>query len=296
MAVLFADICGSTALYEKLGDDAAQALVTRCLATITRSLSAYRGKLVKTIGDEVLVIFPDAEAAFLAAGAIHTAVNNDQPADGPPLLIRIGFNYGEVIQEDSDIFGNTVNVAARVTAITRAGQTLATREVLDALPAHLQGNLKLIMRAEFKGKQDHQEVYQVVSEQNDVQATRCGIPAYRKSPDSSGDEMLLRHGKAALKICKGRSSVSLGRAEMCDMVVHSEFASRLHTRIEQRFGKFFIADQSANGTYIRFSDGSIVHLARQEIRLKGNGSISMGQSFTDNPDELIEFSISTTPV
>ena len=148
LAVLFADICGSTALYESLGDDLARKMISRCINTMAGKISVYQGTLIKTIGDEVMVTFPSAEAAFYAACAMLVAVNNDRPLDGIPLHIRIGFNYGEVIKESNDVFGNTVNVAARVAAITRADQIMATQAVFNALPPNLRNKMHQIMRAE----------------------------------------------------------------------------------------------------------------------------------------------------
>jgi adenylate cyclase len=290
LAVLFADICGSTALYEKLGDDLARRTISRCINTMTGKILVYQGKLVKTIGDEIMVTFPSAEAAFHAACAMHTAVENDQPLDDFPLHIRIGFNFGEVIHESDDVFGNTVNVAARVAAITRAGQIMATQSVYIDLPPDLKSRMRQILRAEFKGKQEYHEVYQVICEQEDTLSTRFGMPAYRKVPDSD-EEMLLRYRDQTFRINNEHKSAVLGRDETCDLVVQSDLASRLHINIELRFGKFIIADQSTNGTYIRFSDGSVVHITREEISLKGNGSISLGQSFSEHPAEVVEFSI-----
>jgi predicted component of type VI protein secretion system len=88
--------------------------------------------------------------------------------------------------------------------------------------------------------------------------------------------------------------VALGREGACDLIVQNDLASRLHIRIELRSGKFVIADQSTNGTYIRSSDGNVVHITREETVLYGNGSISLGQSFAEYPDELVEFSITST--
>jgi adenylate cyclase len=295
LAILFADICGSTALYENLGDDLARKMISRCINTMAGKISVYQGTLIKTIGDEIMVTFPSAEAAFHAACAMQVAVENDRPSDGIPLHIRIGFNYGEVIKEPDDVFGNTVNVAARVASITRAGQIMATQAVFNALPPYLLNKMHQIMRAEFKGKQEHHEIYQVICEQEDTQNTRLGKPAYRKSPDNI-DEMILRYRDQSLKVNKERRSVALGRGDTCDIVVQNDFASRLHIHIELRFGKFIIADQSTNGTYIRFSDGNVMHITREEIPLQGNGSISLGQSFADNPTEVVEFSVSSTHV
>lgn len=290
LAILFADICGSTALYEKLGDDSARKIISRCINTMTSKISVYQGKLVKTIGDEVMVIFPSAEAAFHAACTMQMAVENDQPFEDIPLHIRIGFNYGEVIQESDDVFGNTVNLAARVAAITRASQIMATQDVFVALPSELKKRMRQILRAEFKGKQEYHEVYQVICEQEDTLSTRFGMPAYRKPPDND-EEMLLRHRDQTFRINKKHKSAVLGRDETCNLVVRSDLVSRLHINIELHFGKFVISDQSTNGTYIRFSDGSVVHITREEISLKGNGSISLGQSFAENPSEIVEFSI-----
>jgi adenylate cyclase len=290
LAILFADICGSTALYEKLGDDLARKIISRCINTMTSKISVYQGKLVKTIGDEVMVTFPSAEAAFHAACAMQLAVENNQPLDDIPLHIRIGFNFGEVIQESDDVFGNTVNVAARVAAITRAGQIMSTQAVFIALPPDMKNRMRQVLRAEFKGKQEYHEVYQVICEREDTLSTRFGMPAYRKPLDND-EEMLLRYRDRSFRINKEHRSAVLGRDETCDLVVLSDLASRLHINIELRFGKFIIADQSTNGTYIRFSDGSVVHITREEISLKGNGSISLGQSFAENPAEVVEFLI-----
>lgn len=295
LAVLFADVCGSTALYEKLGDDVARGMIAGCLRSIADKVLFHQGKITKTLGDEVMAVFPSAEDAFLAACAMQAVVKSGRPVDGTPLLIRVGFNYGEVIKESNDVFGNTVNVAARVAAITRAGQIMSTREVLNVLPVALQRRMRLIMRAEFKGKRDHQEVYQVIDDQEDIEATRSGIPAYRKPPEND-NEMVLRYRNHSIKVSKSNRNVSLGREAFCNMVVQNAFASRLHIHIELRLGKFFIADQSSNGTYIRFSDGNVVHISRQEILLTGNGAISLGQPFAENPEELIEFSTSISQI
>ncbi|HUW76959.1 MAG TPA: adenylate/guanylate cyclase domain-containing protein [Gallionella sp.] len=295
IAVLFADVCGSTSLYENLGDDLARKLIFQCINTMSDKIFAGQGTLVKTIGDEVMATFPSAEAAFHAACSIRDAVDNIKPLDGVPLHIRIGFNFGPVIMESHDVFGNTVNVASRVTAITRAGQIMATQAVFDELPVDLQKKMRQILRAELKGKQDRFDLYQVILEQEDVQSTRIGMPAFRKSPDNI-DEMILRYRGRAIKVNKECRSVVLGRDDTCDLVVQNELASRLHIHVELRFGRFIIVDQSTNGTYVRFSDGNVAHITRDEIYLQGNGLISLGQSFAENPDDVVEFAISSAHI
>lgn len=289
---MFADICGSTALYDSLGDHLARRLIAQCVATMAGEISAYQGTLVKTIGDEVMCTFPSAEAAMRAACAMQSTVESAKYEGGHPMHIRIGFNYGEVICEAGDVFGDTVNVAARVAAITRASQIMTTQAVVDTLPPELREKTRQIMRAEFKGKQDMLDIFIVIWEMNDMLSTRVGISAFRKSPDNI-DEMSLHYRDQSLKVNKERRSVILGRGDVCDLVVQNGFASRQHVRIELRFGKFVAVDHSTNGTYIRYSDGNVVRLAREEMILQGAGSISLGLAYSENPGELVEFSVTS---
>jgi len=291
LAVLFADICGSTALYDNFGDSLARRLIAQCIGTMAGEISAAGGTLVKTIGDEVMCIFPSAEAALHAASAMQHAVRNGKHEDGHSMHIRVGFNYGEVIREAGDVFGDTVNVAARVAAITRADQIMTTQAAVDALSPALREKTRRIMRAELKGKQEGLDIYLVIWEMDDMMSTRIGTPAFRKSPDST-DEMLLCYRGQSLRVNKERRSVVLGRGETCDLVVQNGLASRQHLRIELHFGKFVLADQSTNGTQIRFDDGNTVRLGRgEEMILRGTGSISLGQTHAENPGESVEFSV-----
>jgi adenylate cyclase len=292
LAVLFADICGSTSLYENLGDDRARKLIFQCINVMSDEIYAGQGTLVKTIGDEVMATFPTAETAFHAACSIRNTVESNQHAFAYPLHIRIGFNYGPVIKEFGDVFGNTVNVASRVSAITRAGQVMATQAVYDALPVELRSRMRQILRAELKGKQDRFDLYQVIIEQENAQNTRIGMPAFRKTPEKV-DELILRYRGRSIRVNKECRSVILGRDETCDLIVRNELASRLHIHVEFRSGKFVIVDQSTNGTYVRFSDGNVAHITREEIYLQGDGFISLGQSFAENPADIVEFSISS---
>ncbi|MDD2914260.1 MAG: adenylate/guanylate cyclase domain-containing protein [Gallionella sp.] len=290
LAVLFADICGSTALYDKLGDETARRLIARCIATMTGGIAAFQGRLIKTIGDEIMCVFPSAEAAFNAACAMQHAVEHGKPEDGHQMHIRVGFHYGDVIRESGDVFGDTVNVAARVAATSRASQIMTTKAVVDALPTALQERTRQIMRAEFKGKQEEFDIFIVIWELDDMLSTRIGTPIFRKSPDNI-DELTLSYRDLTLKVNKERRSAIMGRGDACDFIVQNGFSSRQHARIELRFGKFFIVDQSTNGTYVRFHEGSVVRIAREELILQGSGSISMGQSYAENPADLVEFSI-----
>ncbi|MDO8312914.1 MAG: adenylate/guanylate cyclase domain-containing protein, partial [Sideroxyarcus sp.] len=114
-AILFADISGSTALYDSLGNEQALQLVTHTLDILTQEMAAHHGTLIKTIGDEIMCSFPNVTDAINAACAMQLAIENQRPGGEHIICIRIGLHYGEVIFEDGDVYGDAVNIAARVT-------------------------------------------------------------------------------------------------------------------------------------------------------------------------------------
>lgn len=289
LAVLFADISGSTALYDKLGDELARQLIANCMKLMIRETAAHDGTLIKTIGDEIMCTFPSPAAAFEAACAMQNATHEERPGGAAhPMYIRVGLHYGDVIREAGDVYGDTVNVAARVTAITRARQVLATRAAAEALPEHLRKRARQIMRTELRGKQEALDVFQILWEQDNTTTTRIGLAQFRKPADAR-NELLLRYRQQLVTVNKQRRSVVLGREGSCDIVIDSNFASRQHARIELNFTKFTLYDHSSNGTHVRFSDDQVIHLFHEQMVLHKSGSISLGVSFSDAPGDLIEF-------
>ncbi len=290
LAVLFADICGSTALYDSVGDAQAHRLTSWCIAAMLHEITPFQGVLIKTIGDEIMCTFPSAEAAFNAACAMQNAVRNKRPEGGIIMHIRVGFHYGDVIREAGDVFGDTVNVAARVAGSARTDQIMTTQAVHDVLPPILQSKTHQIMSAEFKGKQEKYPVFLVVWEEDGMECTRFNVPLQHR-PVENVHELTLNYNGRLFKINAKRKCMMLGRGDNCDIIVRNSFISRQHVRVELRFDKFLIVDQSTNGTYVRFSDGHIVCITHEEMVLQGSGCFSLGQASFENPNEFIKFSI-----
>ena len=288
LAILFADISGSTALYDKLGNEIALRLVTRTLAILTRVALEHDGKLIKTIGDEVMCSFPDAIKAVNAARAMQLEVEHQHPGGDFPIYVRIGLHYGDVLLERNDAFGDTVNIAARITAITRARQILTSQAVISELPNLLLKCTRPLQRTSFRGKQESFDVFQVFWEQEDTTSTRIGTQQFRK-PALSRQELMLRHETQVITISEQQRSAILGRSEDSDIAIADNLASRQHARIEFNFGKFLLTDHSANGTFVRFSDGQVIELNHQQIVLHGAGAISLGRNFEEAGGDVIEY-------
>src|SRR5512135_1631400 len=187
MVVLFADICGSTALYDQLGNETAFNVITRTLNILSQEVVTHKGTLIKTIGDEIMCTFPTISLATKAARAMQFAVDARRPGGKQPIHIRIGYHYGEVIHKANDVFGDTVNVASRIAAITRARQIMTTQSVAEALPAELKDKTRPITRAALRGKQDALHVFQILWEPDNSFIGRIGAAVFRKRRDSIED-------------------------------------------------------------------------------------------------------------
>lgn len=288
LAILFADVCGSTALYEKLGNERAFQLISQTIATLTLEMRLNQGTLIKTIGDEIMCTFPSAEEAIRAACAMQSSIESvvgDYPAH-----VRVGVHYGDVIQEGQDVFGDAVNVAARIAGITRARQILASQTVVDLLPESLKEKARPVMRAELKGKEEALSVCQIIWEKDDTMSTRIGMSAFRKVNDGQAPrELLLRYHHQVVTLSETSRTALLGRGDTCDLVFMNNLASRQHARIEYSLGKFLLTDHSSNGTFVRFADSHTIQVSRQQIVLHGSGAISLGESFAESPAEVIEY-------
>lgn len=286
--ILFADVSGSTRLYETLGDRAAKQAINGLLERMVAVARRYSGVLVKTIGDEILVRFPTAERAVSAAIAMQEAISAE--TGGPvPLQMRMGLQWGPVILDAGDVFGDAVNVAARMSAIARAGQIITTRETVAALPEALVMKTRLFDTTQVKGKQDHLVIYEVLWEEEAnatvfVASTAPGLAAGEAAPPV----LTLAYQDQERRLALG-DSLDIGRAESCQLAVASPLASRLHARIESRRGKFVFIDQSTNGSYVRTEDGNVVYLRREELPLWGKGEISLGEDFSAGPAHLLVF-------
>lgn len=290
--VMFADVAGSTAMYQNLGDDLARERISKSLDTLISISKRHSGNLVKTIGDEILVYFMDADMALIAARAIQEAMEDDRSPETIGVSIRIGMQYGSTILEDNDIFGDTVNVAARIASIAKARQILCTKEL-----AFMIENEELINRSRpfdrlrVKGRDDPVDIYMFNWEQESDVTNMATASSFTNPARHYQAKMLtLTCGKNKIEIPNTTTSFVLGRGTDCELVIQGELISRYHSKLEHRRGKFIISDQSTNGTFIKTRDGLEIFLRREELALYGEGFISLGKKVDHTDIDLIHFS------
>jgi adenylate cyclase len=287
MAVLFADISESTRLYQKLGDTAARTIVSESLSLIAAVLERHRGRLVKTIGDEVMCVFPNADLAVLAASEMQTAITAARPGDHP-VAIHIGLHHGPVLVEADDVFGDTVNVAAYLAAVASGEQILTTEATENNLSDALKSCVRPIFDTVLKGATEESRVYQVLWRTDNIALTDVNLKSGKNIPGDTGS-LVLSLADERVRVDQWRIGVVVGRAKECDLVVADKFASRKHFTIRLVRTHFYLYDHSINGTFVSLESGEEVHVLRRELLLDGSGQICLGHSRSEHPSEIVSF-------
>ena len=284
-AVLFADVSGSAKLYETLGDAEALATVERCVAIIRKACTESGGTVVKTIGDEVMAVFPSADGAARAATDMQAQVSMQRTSRGAPLAIHVGFNFGPVIEEGNDFFGDTVTVAARLANLARGGQVFTSQSSAALLAPALRARTRSQQAQTVKGKQKDIDLIELVWQETEDELTALSTHVALRPAHLS-----LRHGERQIELSEARPALSIGRDLTNDVVLSDRKASRMHARIERRRDKFVLIDHSSNGTYVIVDNEAEIALRREELVLRNRGHISFGHAYQDDPTEVLSFS------
>jgi len=158
--VLFADLRGSTSLYETLGNAEATSVVTHTVTAISRAVPACGGQLIKTLGDGLMAVFETSAQGMQSAQQMHEAleqlVNRGRERGASAglrgLRLQVALARGEVVEMSGDCFGDAVNVAARLIDHASDNETLVTAEVLVGLAADLQARFRSLDWMQLRGR------------------------------------------------------------------------------------------------------------------------------------------------
>jgi hypothetical protein len=207
---------------------------------------------------------------------------------GKQLTIRVGFHYGPVIQAGDDVFGDSVNVAARMAGLALAGQAITDAETVGALSSSLRDTVRQINALPVKGKAEEIEVHELMWQagvDRTVIPGRIPAPSIPSQPATGPKMKVVYRGREII----AKDTIFLGRDDSNTLFIMDPMASRRHAKIELRAGKFVLIDQSSNGTFVSFGANAEMHLKREEVILHGKGKIAFGHSIADNAAEMVEF-------
>jgi adenylate cyclase len=283
--ILFADVSGSTRLYETAGDAAALEGISACLAAARRATEAAGGRVVKTIGDELMGIFPSADAAATAAADMQAKIDALPEVAGTKLGVRIGFHHGPVLQRDDDVFGDTVNLAARLVAQAKKGEIILSTDTAARLGPILRIMVRELHAITVRGKAEEVGLAELVWKR-DADATVFATTRPRTRVVKTGLRLRYRGREVARR--RDTDSIAIGRDATNGLVIESDMASRQHCTIERRTDIFVLRDHSTNGTFVTVVGDAEMAVRRSEVSLRKSGWISFGRP--RGPDvEVVEF-------
>lgn len=295
--VVFADLTGSTGLFEAFGNEEATRIVTGLTHWIGQVCQSYGGRVVKTLGDGVLALFPDGRRAIAAVVELQRAHERRQQQDGPGhwMQLQIGLDCGGIVEVDGDCYGDAVNVASRLSDLSGGRQIWATDSVVRQLRASPPGvRFHSLGKVAIRGKAQQRDLFRVDWEEG-TSTDMMTLPAWeapaRRPPASAGGIELLSLDLASA-FSAAELPVHLGRSKEAEFVVSDPRVSRLHARIDWRDGGFVLTDLSSFGTCVRFAGAAAdVQLRRDACGLHADGEIALGAEFGDFSVPTIQFAL-----
>jgi class 3 adenylate cyclase len=291
--ILAANIARSARLYETLGDQQAQEVISACLFIFSKVGEHHSGKIIKTVGDQIICTFPKPHDALKAAKDMYLALRRMPALDDSDLVppnIRAAIHMGTFIYKGNDIFGDGANVLIRIMEFAEQRQILVTDPVLEAMPDS-PDTFRCIARGRSKSKDKGLGIHQLVWDPNSSsELQNSSISGMLKPPAS---HMELQFDAHLIEISQDRPRITIGRRNSNDLVVHDSRVSRTHARIEYRQGKFVLTDQSLNGTYLVMNKKPQI-LKGSEIYLEGKGIIGLARKVKNSSPEAIHFSVFLT--
>jgi adenylate cyclase len=289
--ILFVDVCDSSQIYETLGNARAQAIIAKTLDVLSRAATRHVGTIIKTIGDEVMCSFTTARDAAHAAVDMQRSVKQAAALEDlgvKSLAVRVGFHSGPVISHAADVFGDTVNVAARVVAHAKPGQILVAKQTVRKLPRDVAASMRFVGSTAVKGKKELVDLYELIWERENLTLVQ-DVAAVEARPENI--RLTATFGNQTVEIGQGRPVLHLGRGPENEFVVADPLASRMHARIEFRRDRFVLVDQSLNGTFVQVPGTPETVLRRDEMVLSTSGLISLGKSTAAHQQLCVRFRV-----
>jgi class 3 adenylate cyclase len=296
--VVFADLSGSTAVFEALGNARATETITALTQWIASVCDRHEGRVVKMLGDGVLAVFPSAGRALAAVVELQRA--HARRLEGWPgpmhLRLQIGVAAGEVIEVDGDCYGDAVIVASRLSDLAGPEQIWANAAAVAQVQRCLPDvGIRGLGPIRLRGMTKETEVFRVDWQEDDgasMYLTQAGGLTQRPLRGASNGAIRLSWRAQELEFTASQMPVHLGRAEEAEFPVLDQRVSRMHARIDWRDSSFMLTDMSSYGTWVRFAgSGAELALRRTECILVGDGEIVLGAPIGNGTAPTVAFEV-----
>ena len=281
-SVLFSDVVGSSKLYQDLGDEKAEGKIRFVIDTLSSCTLKHGGKVIKTIGDEIMCGFDTLFEATEAAKEMNRFVSE------VGIELRTGISWGKVVERDNDLFGDVVNNAAFLAKTARAKEILIDEMALDRENSDVVHQIELIAEMTIKGRTAPCKIFRLNWEtvaSNTQNATLVNAPS--STSNGANKTLTLKHQGENLTLDRANPVIVIGRdkTNVTLKISHAKI-SRKHCTLSLKQGKFILEDHSTNGTFVDQEglDSTFVH--RESFALLGSGKLKLGDSNAPNQCQL----------
>ncbi|GJM05587.1 MAG: hypothetical protein DHS20C09_15830 [marine bacterium B5-7] len=290
LAILYADVSGSTHIYEKYGDVIARNNIETCISILSDVASSLDGSVVKTIGDEAMCQFPNPVKAAMAATAMHEALqlaSEQGKFSIGEVHVKIGWHYGSVRYRGKELIGEAPIIAQQIINLAKMDEILTSGQSIDALPEELKDDARFINAVEVDAWDSELRVYVLPWEEEEEVTRISRLPS--AEDDTAHKALLLDYGGKQVRLDSRHTHCRVGRENTNDLCVNGEFTSKTHAEITFRHGVFHLQDKSTNGTAIYFANGRNIRLHREEELLADHGTIYFGGTPLNDPHAGVIF-------
>lgn len=291
LCVLVFELTSTEELKIRYGDAQAKDSVHQSLIIARHLITENEGSINKTVGEEVVGIFPSPLSAIKAGSEIQRRLSQHSIGKPDFAQARIGLHFGQVFWKKNDVYGDAVVIASLVAKHANAGQLFTTIDTLEALDPDQSSLITYPVGPRNIGDRADM-LYELVwdsESQIETQIT-AGILVPEQARSS------------AIRFFFGRNNYTwqhteepfrIGRDRTCTIVLTRELASRNHARFEARGDQIYLVDASRNGTYVTFSGQTEFKLHNLEIHIppSSSGILSFGTSKASTLNDLLSFSL-----
>lgn len=288
LTIVFADVSGSTRLFEQRGDTVARETILGLLNLCAEVVTSHGGEVIKTMGDEIMATFSSVEHGIEAAAEMQRRVSDEASCRRERLALRIGLHHGDVLHEGDDVFGAAVNTAARMVSLAKRDQIVTTADSVRNLAASSGVCTRSLGKTHVPGKRGLLDIVDIIWQENTT-----NITSFREADVLAevhhDTRLALEFQGVTVTMTETSQPLVLGRDPSADVVVEAEWVSRYHAAIEYRRGFFVLSDASTNGSFVSLGGDIPVFLHRDELLLRGSGTICLGQSCDKDPSLALGF-------
>ncbi len=251
--VLFADVSG--------------AAISNCIEPLRKAAESTGGRVVKLVGDEVMVLFATPDAAAQAAAKMHQCIEALPAVAGAAL--RVGFHSGPIMRSDRDVVGDTVKLAARLVEQAQKGQTLTSGQTAAQLSTGMRPFLRDLQRVALTDRSETIRLCEIL---------KTSLNGAARAQEARARTMVRLAYADQVVVCsrENHPKIVIGRGSACDLVIADKLASRQHCTLEAREDEFFLLDHSTNGTYVTVEGEHEILLNGEGLALATHGWIAFG--------------------